>query len=86
VTILEIFDDPWHIENGFFRNTEHPVFGPMTTVRGYGDFSRTPGGFPRRAPLLAEHAHQVLHEIGYDDVGIEGLEADGAIGRFRPPA
>jgi crotonobetainyl-CoA:carnitine CoA-transferase CaiB-like acyl-CoA transferase len=86
VTTLEMFDDPWHIENGFFHHSNHPQFGPMTTVRSYGDFSRTPGGFPRRAPLLAEHAHQVLHEIGYDDARIAALEAEGAIGRFRPPA
>jgi crotonobetainyl-CoA:carnitine CoA-transferase CaiB-like acyl-CoA transferase len=85
-TILEMFDDPWHIENGFFREVDHPLFGTMTTVRGYGEFSRTPGGFPRRAPLLAEHAHQVLHEIGYDDARIERLELDGAIGRFRAPS
>jgi crotonobetainyl-CoA:carnitine CoA-transferase CaiB-like acyl-CoA transferase len=82
---LEMFDSAWHLENGFFRNVDHPQFGPMTTVRSYGEFSRTPGGFPRRAPLLAEHARQILHEIGYEDATIDGLEQDGAIGRFRPP-
>jgi crotonobetainyl-CoA:carnitine CoA-transferase CaiB-like acyl-CoA transferase len=81
---LDMFDNPWHLENGFFHQTDHPQFGPMTTVRSYGEFSRTPAGFPRRAPLLAEHAREVLHEIGYDDTAIDGLEQDRAIGRFRP--
>jgi hypothetical protein len=35
--------------------------------------------------LLAEHAREVLHEIGYADGAIDALEEEGAIGRFRPP-
>ena len=81
----DIFSSPWHLENHFLQDFEHPLWGPMTTARGYATYSRTPGGFPRRAPLLAEHTHEILSEIGYTPDRIAPLEEAGAIGAFQPP-
>jgi crotonobetainyl-CoA:carnitine CoA-transferase CaiB-like acyl-CoA transferase len=33
----------------------------------------------RRAPLLGEHTHSILSELGYSDVDIAALEESGAI-------
>ncbi len=58
----EIFRSPWHRENGLFWECDHPEFGRLTLVRSYADWSRTPGGFRRRPPLLGEHTDEILSE------------------------
>jgi crotonobetainyl-CoA:carnitine CoA-transferase CaiB-like acyl-CoA transferase len=67
---------------GFFETVDHPVNGParLSTVP-----MRLSGG-PWRfhtlpAPLLGQHNHQVLTELGLDDSQIAELEADAVIGR-----
>jgi formyl-CoA transferase len=40
----------------------------------------------RRAPNLGEHTDEVLHEIGFDAKGIEGLRASGAVGKTKEHA
>ena len=59
----EIFRSPWHLANDLFWECEHPEFGRLTLVRSYADWSRTPGGFRRRPPLLGEHSDEVLNEL-----------------------
>jgi crotonobetainyl-CoA:carnitine CoA-transferase CaiB-like acyl-CoA transferase len=66
---------------GFFESVEHPVnpATPHSTV----PFRSTRG--PQRvhmspAPLLGEHNHDVLGELGLTDEEIDRLEADGVIG------
>ena len=66
---------------GFFEVTEHPVGPParQTTIPmrlsdGPATFHRSP------APLLGEHNHEVLSELGLDAAEISELEAAGIIG------
>ena len=67
---------------GFFEVTEHPVGPParqstipMRLSDGPARFHRSP------APLLGEHNHEVLSELGVDAAEIADLEAAGIIGR-----
>lgn len=67
---------------GFFEVVDHPVGGParLSTVP-----MRMSGG-PHRfhtapAPLLGQHNHEVLGELGVTDAEIAELEAAGVIGR-----
>jgi crotonobetainyl-CoA:carnitine CoA-transferase CaiB-like acyl-CoA transferase len=67
---------------GFFEVTEHPVGPParqstipMRLSDGPARFHRSP------APLLGEHNHEVLSELGADAAEIAELEAAGIIGR-----
>ena len=67
---------------GFFEVTEHPVGPParqstipMRLSDGPARFHRSP------APLLGEHNHEVLSELGLDAAEIAELEAAGIIGR-----
>jgi crotonobetainyl-CoA:carnitine CoA-transferase CaiB-like acyl-CoA transferase len=67
---------------GFFEVTEHPVGPParqstipMRLSDGPARFHRSP------APLLGEHNHEVLGELGVDAAEIADLEAAGIIGR-----
>ena len=66
----------------FFEVTEHPVGPParqstipMRLSDGPARFHRSP------APLLGEHNHEVLSELGLDAAEIAELEAEGIIGR-----
>ena len=66
---------------GFFEMTEHPVGPParqstipMRLSDGPARFHRSP------APLLGEHNHEVLTELGVDAAEIAELEAAGIIG------
>lgn len=67
---------------GFFELVDHPVNGsarlstvPMRLSGGPGTFHRQP------APLLGQHNHELLTELGLTDQEIADLEADGVIGR-----
>ncbi|MGA9675049.1 MAG: CoA transferase [Mycobacterium sp.] len=67
---------------GFFEYVNHPVGGParLTTVP-----MRSSGGperiHTRPAPLLGQHNHEVLAELGLTAAEIAELEADGIIGQ-----
>ncbi|GBE67576.1 CoA transferase [Mycobacterium sp. MFM001] len=67
---------------GFFEQVEHPVNAsaphstvPMRLSGGPQRFHRQP------APLLGQHNHELLTELGLTDPQIAELEADGIIGR-----
>ncbi len=73
----QILPDPHIHSRGFYQPVSHPVVGvyPMTTWPWR--FSRTPAA-TGPAPLFAEHNHQILAEIGYDEAAIAALYAAGA--------
>ena len=66
---------------GFFENVDHPVNTrtphstlPFTSSRGPDRVHVQP------APLLGQHNHEVLSELGLSDKDIDQLEAQGVIG------
>ncbi len=66
---------------GFFEDVDHPVNArtphstlPFTSSRGPEKIHVQP------APLLGQHNHEVLSELGVSDKDIEELEAAGVIG------
>jgi crotonobetainyl-CoA:carnitine CoA-transferase CaiB-like acyl-CoA transferase len=66
---------------GFFEDVEHPVNPrtphstlPFTSSRGPEKLHQRP------APLLGQHNHEVLSELGLSDEDIDELEAHGVIG------
>jgi crotonobetainyl-CoA:carnitine CoA-transferase CaiB-like acyl-CoA transferase len=70
------------LARGFFEVTEHPVGPPARQSTLPMRLSDGPARFHRRpAPLLGEHNHEVLGELGVDAVELAGLEAAGIIGR-----
>ncbi|WP_405539149.1 CoA transferase [Streptomyces sp. NBC_00075] len=63
---------------GFFEEVDHPVNGPAR----YSTWPvRLSHDRVRRAPLLGEHNHALLTELGLTEREIAALEADGIIGR-----
>ncbi len=78
----ELFEDPWALANGHIWHFEHPQFGSMSAVRGFAEFSRTPGGWRRRAPLLGEHTVEVLGEWGLGAARARELGAGGVMSQL----
>lgn len=65
----------------YFVPVAHPELHTSFAYPGaFGKFSRTPCQPPVRAPLIGEHARQVLQEfLHLEEASIDGLEADGTI-------
>ena len=66
----------------FFEDVDHPVNGlaKLSTVPMRSSAGSTPI-HTRPAPLLGQHNHEVLAELGLTASEIADLEADGVIGR-----
>jgi len=82
--IVELGQSEWFKANDFYMETDHPLFGPMRSVSGYGTWSRTKAGFDRRAPMIGEHSLEVLREFGVTEASIATLRADQAIVQWQP--
>lgn len=66
---------------GFFEEVDHPVNGPARLSTVPMRFSAGPNTFhTEHAPLLGQHNHELLTELGLSDAEIAGLESDGVIG------
>jgi crotonobetainyl-CoA:carnitine CoA-transferase CaiB-like acyl-CoA transferase len=67
---------------GFFENVGHPVNAPVAHSTMPVRFSAGPDRFHLQpAPLLGQHNHELLAEIGLSEHEIAELEAEGVIGR-----
>ncbi|HEY2503737.1 MAG TPA: CoA transferase [Mycobacterium sp.] len=65
----------------FFEEVDHPVGGPARLSTVPMRFSAGPCRFhTRHAPLLGEHNHELLSDLGLSPSEIADLEADGVIG------
>jgi crotonobetainyl-CoA:carnitine CoA-transferase CaiB-like acyl-CoA transferase len=66
----------------FFEVVDHPVNGPARLSTVPIRFSTGPGPFHTQpAPVLGQHNHELLAELGLSASEIAELEADGVIGR-----
>jgi crotonobetainyl-CoA:carnitine CoA-transferase CaiB-like acyl-CoA transferase len=59
-------------------STTHPVAGEVETIGAPVKFHKTPGGVKIAAPLLGQHTHEVLREVGYSREEVSVLLASGA--------
>ncbi|MGZ4513899.1 MAG: CaiB/BaiF CoA transferase family protein [Mycobacterium sp.] len=66
----------------FFEEVDHPVNGPARLSTVPMRSSAGPSKFhTQHAPLLGQHNHELLAELGLSGSEIADLEADGVIGR-----
>jgi len=75
----DIFDSTWMHQNDYFVDFDHPQFGEIRGPKHLGTFSRTPGGYPYRSPLLGEHSVEVLQECGFAEERIASLLEAGVV-------
>ena len=72
----EVLTDPHLLARDMIVEVEHPVRGPYLTVGNPVKLSASPTKI-EPAPLLGQHRHEILAELGYGDADIRALEADG---------
>jgi crotonobetainyl-CoA:carnitine CoA-transferase CaiB-like acyl-CoA transferase len=75
----QVFADPQVVARDMIVDTEHPVLGHLRTLGSPIKLSVTPANPRRRAPLLGEHADEVLSECGFSAEEIAALRQSGAI-------
>jgi len=73
----QLFSDPWLRENEFFQEFDEPLFGRVTSVRTYAEWSCSRGGFARMAPGVGEQSGEVLAEAGVSAARIAELFGEG---------
>ena len=73
----EVLSDPHLRARDMIVEVEHPVRGPYLTAGNPIKLSASQTKITA-APLLGQHRHEILTELGYDEAAIKGLEAEGA--------
>jgi formyl-CoA transferase len=73
----EVLTDPHLRARDMIVEVEHPVRGRYITAGNPVKLSASPTTITM-APLLGQHRHEILKELGYDEVAIKALLAAGA--------
>jgi crotonobetainyl-CoA:carnitine CoA-transferase CaiB-like acyl-CoA transferase len=77
--INDVKDDLQAQVNGYVVSHQYSDLGEVA-IPGYpAHFSRCQAGFQRRAPKKGEHTAEVLSELGYSELEIQQLTADGIV-------
>ena len=79
--IGQAFEDPQVKHLRMTRPAQHRKLGEVQLLRSPINLSAFPhpAGFHHAAPDPGEHSADLLRELGYGDVAIAGMKADGAI-------
>jgi crotonobetainyl-CoA:carnitine CoA-transferase CaiB-like acyl-CoA transferase len=81
----EIFlDDPHAAANDMVATYQHAMLGLQRVARHYVRFGHTKVLQGRPTPLLGEHTHEVLREVGFPAATIADLHARGVVKTQEP--
>lgn len=76
----QLLDDPHVNAIGLLEKVDYPgAERPAPLARTPVKLSDTPGTIRHRAPLLGEHTHEILAELGYSDKEIAALKDEGVV-------
>ena len=79
LTHQEVLLDPQIVHNGCVVEAEHPVYGRYRRVRPAARFSRTVSDTVRPSALYAEHADEILDELGVSQAERARLRERGVL-------
>ena len=75
----ELHTDPQIVHNQTLVEWDHPTAGRIRQPRPAPRFSATQPTFKASAPLLNEHAEEILAELGFDADAVDELRSAGAV-------
>jgi crotonobetainyl-CoA:carnitine CoA-transferase CaiB-like acyl-CoA transferase len=75
----DLMTDPQVAHNELIQTIHHPKAGEVKVIGVPIRFSETPGTIRLAPPLVGEHNHQILSELGYGDAEIQRFEQEGVI-------
>jgi formyl-CoA transferase len=78
-SVSEALADPQLIERLFIVELEHPALGPVRSLATPILMSDTPLRYDQHPPMLGEHTHEILAELGYDQATIQRFQQEGVI-------
>lgn len=79
LTHHEVLEDPQLLHNGSIIEARHPVYGAYCRARPSVRFSQTPTEMTAPPALYAEHADEILEELGRSPAERAALRASGAV-------
>ncbi len=84
LTRREMIDHPQVQASGIVVEHDHPHAGLLRQARPAARFEGTPTSIRHGAPLLGEHTHELLGELGYSEAEINAMVDDGALHAHHP--
>jgi len=81
----EVFEHPQIVARGVVQEIEHPRLGTMKVTRNPVLLDHGGPDIARPAPMLGEHSHEILAELGYDAAAIGKLVSAGVTKLATPP-
>jgi crotonobetainyl-CoA:carnitine CoA-transferase CaiB-like acyl-CoA transferase len=76
---LEVTKDRQAIENEFFVDWNHPVYGQIKVLNNPIKLSLTKAQIQSKAPDLGEHTDEIVKDLGFSATEIENLKNLGAV-------
>ena len=71
--LADVFSDPQVLHREMLLEIPHPTLESVKQTGLPIKFSRTPGGLDQHPPLLGEHNHSILSDLGYSAAEIEDM-------------
>jgi len=78
-TPLEVTKDKQAIENEFFVDWDHPIYGKIKVINNPIKLSATKAQILSKAPDLGEHTDEVMKGLGFSESEIGRLKSSGAV-------
>lgn len=77
--LAEVLSDPQLLERMMVLPMNHPKAGNINVLGVPVKMAGTPGSVRMPPPVLGQHSHAILEELGYDAAGISALEQEQVI-------
>jgi formyl-CoA transferase len=76
---VEVTKDRQAIENEFFVDWDHPIYGKIKVLNNPIKLSHTKAQIQSKAPDLSEHTDEIMKDLGFSATEIENLRNRGAV-------